>query len=56
MYFAIVAASGGYRVRIRGGNHETMMVSEVYTTKAAAVHAINVIKQNAASAAVYGQA
>lgn len=56
MYFAIVTASGGYRVRIRGGNHETMLISEVYTTKAAALHAINVVKQNAASASVYDQA
>lgn len=55
MYFAIVPASGGYRVRVRGGNHETMMFSEVYTTKSAAIHAINVVKQYAASAVVYDQ-
>lgn len=52
MYFAIVSASGGYRVRIRGGNNETMFLSEVYTTKASARHAIEVVKANARTASV----
>jgi uncharacterized protein YegP (UPF0339 family) len=53
MYFEIVTASGGYRVRIRGGNHEIMFVSEVYTYKSSARNAIDVVKANAYSAAVY---
>lgn len=48
MYFEIVPASGGYRARIRGGNHEIMFTSEVYTTKASAQNAINVVKAGAA--------
>lgn len=52
MYFAIVSASGGYRVRIRGNNRETMFLSEVYTTKASAKHAIAVVKAGAANASV----
>lgn len=52
MYFAIVPASGGYRVRIRGNNRETMFLSEVYTTKASARHAIAVVKAGAATASV----
>ncbi|WP_217923764.1 YegP family protein [Miltoncostaea oceani] len=53
MYFEIVTASGGYRVRIRGGNHEIMFTSEVYVAKASAYNAIAVVKAGAASASVY---
>lgn len=53
MYFEIVSASGGYRARIRGGNNEIMFVTEVYTTKASARHACEVVKANAFSAAIY---
>jgi uncharacterized protein YegP (UPF0339 family) len=53
MYFEIVAASGGYRARIRGGNNEIMFVSEVYVTKASAMNAINVVKNGATYAPVY---
>ena len=53
MYFAIVTASGGYRAQIRGGNHEIMFLTEVYTTKASALHAVNVVATNARSAKVY---
>lgn len=53
MYFEVVSASGGYRARIRGGNNEIMFVSEVYTTKASAEHAINVVKNNAMLAPAY---
>ena len=52
MYFEIVTASGGYRARIKGGNNEIMFVSEVYTTKASAQNAIDVVKAGAASARV----
>jgi uncharacterized protein YegP (UPF0339 family) len=53
MYFEVVAASGGYRGRIRGGNNEVMFWTEVYTTKASALHAIEVVKSNAWNATVY---
>ncbi len=53
MYFEIVSASGGYRARIRGGNHEIMFVTEVYATKASARHACEVVKNNAYSAKIY---
>jgi uncharacterized protein YegP (UPF0339 family) len=53
MYFEIVSASGGYRAHIRGGNHELIFWSEVYTTKAGAQNAINVVKAGAAAAPVY---
>jgi uncharacterized protein YegP (UPF0339 family) len=52
MYFEIVSASGGYRARIRGGNHEIMFVSEVYTTKASARHACEVVKNQALFATI----
>jgi uncharacterized protein YegP (UPF0339 family) len=52
MYFTIERASGGYRARIYGGNHEQMFLSEVYTTKQAALNAINVVKANASTAPV----
>jgi uncharacterized protein YegP (UPF0339 family) len=53
MYFTIATASGGYRARAYGDNHEQMMISEVYTTKQSAQHAIDVIKAQASRAAVY---
>ncbi len=53
MYFEIVTASGGYRARIRGANHEIMFTTEVYTSKASARNAIEVVKAGAAGGAVY---
>ena len=53
MYFEIVPASGGYRARIRGGNNEIMFWTEVYTTKAAAKNAVNVVASGAATAPLY---
>ncbi len=53
MYFEIVTASGGYRARIRGGNHEVMFWTEVYTTKQAALNAISVVQTYASTARVY---
>jgi uncharacterized protein YegP (UPF0339 family) len=53
MYFTIMTASGGYRARAYGDNGEQMMISEVYTSKQSAQHAIGVIKAQAASAPVY---
>jgi uncharacterized protein YegP (UPF0339 family) len=52
MYFTIETASGGYRARAYGDNYEQMMISEVYTTKQSAQHAINVIKTQAGTARV----
>ncbi len=53
MYFEIVFASGGYRARIRGGNHEIMFTTEVYTAKSSALNAINVVKGSAFGAPIY---
>lgn len=53
MYLTIENASGGYRARIYGGNHEQMFISEVYVTKQSALHAIGVVQANAATAPVY---
>ena len=53
MFFTITTASGGYRARAYGDNGEQMMISEVYTAKQSAQHAISVIKAQAASAPVY---
>jgi uncharacterized protein YegP (UPF0339 family) len=53
MYFEIVSASGGYRAHIRGGNNELMFWTEVYTTKASARHAIDVVKAYAKDAPIY---
>jgi uncharacterized protein YegP (UPF0339 family) len=53
MYFEIVSASGGYRARIRGGNHEIIFWTEVYTTKASARHACEVVKNNALLAPIH---
>ena len=53
MYFQILPSSnGGFFFRIKGGNHETIAHSEVYTTRESAVHAINVIKGGAAGGSV----
>lgn len=56
MYFQILRAhGGGFFVRVRGGNNETMFTSEVYTAKQSAVNAISVIKANAYRAPTYDQ-
>lgn len=56
MYFTIVSASGGYRAHIYGGNGELVFWTEVYTTKASAQNAINMVQAGAATALVYDQA
>lgn len=53
MYFTIESASGGYRAHIYGGNHELVFWTEVYTTKASAENAINMVKAGAYNAPVY---
>ena len=53
MYFEIVRASGGSRANIEGGNNEPMFQTEVYTSKARAQHAIDVVKANACNGQVY---
>ncbi len=53
MYFTVERASGGFRARIYGGNHEQMFISEVYVTKQSALHAIGVVQGSAASAPIY---
>ncbi len=53
MYFEILAATGGYFWRIRGGNHEILAHSEVLATKATCRNAIDVVKAEARNAPVY---
>lgn len=54
MYFQVLRArGGGYFARIKGENHETMFSSEVYRTKASAIHACQVVQENAATAEIY---
>jgi len=38
------ASNGQFYVRIEGGNHETIAVTETYVSKASALHAANLIK------------
>lgn len=52
MYFTIELDADGYRARLFGGNHELVMWSEGYTTKAKAEHAIS-IAQASYNAPVY---
>lgn len=52
MRIKITTASGGYRTKLYGDNGEQMFVSEVYTTKASALYAANVVKTQAAAAQV----
>lgn len=57
MYFDIYKSSrtGEYWWVARGANNKTLCSSEQYTTKAAAKHAIRVIKDDARSATVYDE-
>ena len=53
IYFEIVHASGGYRAHIRStGNHQLIWWTEVYARKADALHAIRLVKANAATARI----
>jgi uncharacterized protein YegP (UPF0339 family) len=56
MYFTIVAASGGYRAHIYGANNKLVFWTEVYTTKAGARNAIDMVQNGAWNAKVYDQA
>ncbi len=49
-YFKVVPASGGYRAHFYGANGELVWWTEVYTTHATAVQAINFAKAHAATA------
>ena len=53
MYFTIQTASGGYRGRAYGANHELVWWTEVYKTKAGVMNAINMLKTGARDAPVY---
>lgn len=50
MYFEIVTASGGFRAHAKGDNHELVWWTEVYTAKASAQNAINMLKNGASGA------
>ena len=56
MYFAIVAASGGYRAHAYGANNQLVWWTEVYVHKAGAINAINLLKAGAFAAPVYDRA
>ena len=53
MYFTIERASGGYRARAYGANHELVWWTEVYVQKSGAQSAINMLKARAPGAPVY---
>jgi uncharacterized protein YegP (UPF0339 family) len=52
VYFEIVSALGGVRLNIKGDNHEILLQSEVYASKAAAENVIEQIQSGAATAPV----
>ena len=53
MHFTIMRSTDGqYYWKITGGNYETIAVSETYTSKASAQHAIEVVRAQAAKASV----
>lgn len=54
MHFRIRSASGGYRGYIIAANNEILFWTEVYTTKAGARHACELVKAQAAGAPIYG--
>lgn len=56
MYFTIDPASGGYRAHAYGNNHRLIFWTEVYTSKEAALQAINIMKAGAYAAPVYDRA
>ncbi len=43
------SASGGYVFNLKAGNHETILTSEVYNSKAAAENGIASVRRNSAS-------
>lgn len=53
MYFEIVRASGGYRAHIKDQNHKLIFWTEVYATKANAIHACRLVQIGAANAPIY---
>lgn len=53
MRFEIKAASGGYRGYIVAGNNEIVFWTEVYTSKAGARHACQLVKDHAAGMPIY---
>ena len=55
MYFTVVRASGGFRAHIYGANHQLVFWTEVYTAKASALNAINIVRGGAGGAPVYDQ-
>lgn len=47
-YFELLkGATGAYRFNLKAGNHETILSSQTYTTKAAAKGGIESVKKNA---------
>jgi uncharacterized protein YegP (UPF0339 family) len=52
MYYTIKPASGGYRARLFANNHELVWMTEVYTHRSGAEHAIALARAYAASAPV----
>ena len=50
MYYTIRAASGGWRARLFGDNHELVWITEVYRHYAGAEHAVALARAYAATA------
>jgi uncharacterized protein YegP (UPF0339 family) len=58
MHFEVVTKESGgiathYHARIKGGNGEIIFSSQNYTAKESAKHACEIVKAQAASAAMY---
>jgi len=53
MYFEIVKTNAGWHGRIRGGNNETVFVTQVYTARATALNACYVVQTGASAAKIY---
>lgn len=53
MYFQLVNTSAGWHARIRGGNHEIVFSTQVYSSKAGALNACHMVQSGASSAKIY---
>lgn len=56
MYFELVKTSAGWHARIKGGNHEIVFSTQVYTSKAGALNACQMVQNGAATASIYESA
>jgi uncharacterized protein YegP (UPF0339 family) len=53
MYFEVVTTDTGYQARIKDGNHEIIFTTQVYASKQSALHACNLVEQEAGGGPIY---